>query len=101
MSCSCTEDKFLYNQTTKTETPWDGVAKGIIIGRNRVMCQECIDQNAIQEKQRKIHEMASEISALEIKNLRKLYDGEDMTAVNAERAKLRAEIQKLEKPSAV
>jgi hypothetical protein len=43
----------------------------------------------------------AEISALEIKNLRKLYDGEDMTAVNAERMRLRSEIQKLEKPSAV
>jgi hypothetical protein len=38
----------------------------------------------------------AEISALEIKNLRKLYDGEDMTAVNAERLKLRNEIRKLE-----
>ena len=39
----------------------------------------------------------SEISALELKNLRKLYDGEDMTVVNAERLKLRNEIKQLEK----
>lgn len=41
----------------------------------------------------------AEVSALEIKNLRKLYDGEDMTAVNAERLKLRNEIKALEKPN--
>jgi len=39
----------------------------------------------------------AEVSALELKNLRKLYDGEDMTAVNAERIKLRNEIKALEK----
>ena len=96
MACSCTEDKFLYDQTTKTETPWDGVAKGIIIGRNRVMCQECIDQNAKQEVERQKQEKASQITQLELKNLRKLYDGEDITAVNAERIKLRNEIKQLE-----
>jgi hypothetical protein len=93
MACQCTEDKFLYDQTTKTETPWDGVAKGIIIGRNRVMCQECIDNNAKAEKERQIQEKAAQITALELKNLRKLFDGEDLTAVNAERLKLRNEIK--------
>ena len=95
MACQCTEDKFLYDQNTKTETPWDGVAQGIIIGRNRVMCQECIDQNAKSEKERQKQEKAAQITALELKNLRKLFDGEDLTAVNAERAKIRAEIQGL------
>ena len=38
----------------------------------------------------------AEISQLELKNLRKLYDGEDITAVNAERIKLRNEIKQLE-----
>jgi len=61
MSCTCTEDKFLYDQTTQTETPWDGVAQGIIIGRNRVMCQECIDQNAKQEKERADQEEIAKI----------------------------------------
>jgi len=37
-----------------------------------------------------------EITQLELKNLRKLYDGEDITAVNAERVKLRNEIKQLE-----
>lgn len=95
MSCTCTEDKFLYDQTTKTEKPWDGVAKGIIIGRNRVMCQECIDNNARMEKERQKQEKAAQITALELKNLRKLFDGEDLTAVNAERARKRQEIQAL------
>lgn len=95
MSCTCTEDKFLYDQTTKTEKPWDGVAKGIIIGRNRVMCQECIDNNAKAEKERQKQEKSAQITALELKNLRKLFDGEDLTAVNAERARKRQEIQAL------
>ena len=59
---------------------------------------------AIEAEANRLELMAikkAEISALEIKNLRKLYDGEDMTAVNAERMRLRSEIQKLEKPSAV
>lgn len=38
----------------------------------------------------------AEATHLEIKNLRKLYDGEDITAVNAERLKLRNEIKQLE-----
>jgi len=95
MSCSCTEDKFLYDQNTKTETPWDGKAQGIIIGRNRVMCQECIDQNAAQEKQRQIQEKSAQIRQLELDNLRKLYDGEDVTAVNTQRLAIRADIQAL------
>jgi hypothetical protein len=36
------------------------------------------------------------VASLELKNLRKLYDGEDITAVNAERIKLRNEIKQLE-----
>lgn len=95
MACSCTEDKFLYDMETKTEKPWDGVAKGIIIGRNRVMCQECIDNNARMEKERQKQEKAAQITALEIKSLRKLFDGEDMTLVNIERKNLRQQIKDL------
>ena len=43
-----------------------------------------------------LNQKKAEVSALELKNLRKLYDGEDMTAINAERLKLRNEIKKLE-----
>ena len=43
-----------------------------------------------------LNQKKSEVSALELKNLRKLYDGEDITAVNAERLKLRNEIKQLE-----
>jgi membrane-bound ClpP family serine protease len=96
MACTCTEDKFLYDQTTKTETPWDGVAKGIIIGRNRVMCQECIDNNARMAKEEAKQQKASQITALELKSLRKLFDGESLTEVNSERLKLRNEIKALE-----
>ena len=57
-------------------------------------------QDPVEVKKQIIDDKKSAISAIELKNLRKLYDGEDMTAVNAERLKLRAEIQALEKPSA-
>jgi hypothetical protein len=95
MACTCTEDKFLYNQATQTEEPWDGVAQGIIIGRNRVMCQECLDNNAKAEKEFQRQELIGQLNALEAKSLRKLFDGEDLSVVNAERLKLRNEIKGL------
>jgi len=51
--------------------------------------EELEKRNAVAKKKAAIRE-------LELKNLRKLYDGEDITAVNAERAKLRGEINELE-----
>ena len=58
---------------------------------------EILDQTQEEcERIEVINNKKSEVSALEIKNLRKLYDGEDMTAVNAERLKLRNEIKQLE-----
>jgi hypothetical protein len=47
------------------------------------------------EKKGLLEKKKLEVSALELKNLRKLYDGEDLTAVNADRAKLRKEINAL------
>lgn len=82
MACTCTEDK-------------EVLPGGIIIGRNRVMCQECIDQNARMEKERLKQDKANQITALELKNLRKLFDGESLTEVNAERLRLRNEIKAL------
>ena len=76
MSCTCTEDKFLYDQTTKTETPWDGKATGIIIGRNRVMCQECIDNNAKAEVERKKQEVVAQLNQLDMKLIRPLSEGD-------------------------
>ena len=56
-------------------------------------------KQAKAEKAEEIEHRKLDITALEIKNLRKLYDGEDMTAVNAERLKLRREIKELENVS--
>jgi hypothetical protein len=97
MSCSCTEDKFLYNQTTKTEMPWDGVAKGIIIGRNRVMCQECIDNNARMEKERKIQEIDAKLREIDIRSIRsaRTKDEARMAAFEAEGEQLRAQRREL------
>jgi 5'-deoxynucleotidase YfbR-like HD superfamily hydrolase len=50
---------------------------------------------AREKKTADIRAKKDAVSALELKNLRKLYDGEDITAVNAERAKLRKEINAL------
>lgn len=61
--------------------------------------EEIASWPAKEAEQRKIETISQkkiEISNLELKNLRKLYDGEDMTAVNAERLKLRNEIKQLE-----
>jgi hypothetical protein len=41
----------------------------------------------------------AEIAELEVKSLRKLYDGEDMTEINAKRLQLRNEIGELKCPS--
>ena len=48
------------------------------------------------DKQDNIIKKKLAVTELELKNLRKLYDGEDMTAVNAERVKLRNEIKALD-----
>jgi hypothetical protein len=54
----------------------------------------------IEAREKKIADIQAkkaEVSALELKNLRKLYDGEDISSINAERLKLRNEIKSLEK----
>jgi hypothetical protein len=54
-------------------------------------------KQAEAEKKELLEKKKRDVDALEIKNLRKLYDREDITAVNAERLKLRNEIKALEK----
>jgi hypothetical protein len=81
MACTCTEDK--------------EVIGNVIIGRNKVTCQECLDAQALQEKKERKANRQAKLQELELKNLRKLFDGEDLTAVNAERLTLRTEIQGL------
>jgi ATP-dependent protease Clp ATPase subunit len=81
MSCTCTEDK-------------EQIGK-VIIGRNKVTCQECLDNNVKQEKQRRKQEKQAKLQELELKNLRKIFDGEDLTEVNAQRSAIRSEIQSL------
>jgi len=81
MACTCTEDK--------------EVVGNVIIGKNKVTCQECLDAQALQDKAERKREKQAKLQALELKNLRKLFDGEDLTAANAERLQLRTEIQGL------
>jgi hypothetical protein len=73
---------------------------------NNCICDNtyCDTHKAIQDKlsfeiyrQEALSEKKRAVTELELKNLRKIFDGEDMTAVNAERAKLRTEIKALEK----
>ena len=80
--CTCTEDK-------------EVLPNGVIIGRNKVTCQECLDARALYDKAERKQIKQAKLQELELKNLRKLFDGEDLTAVNVERLKLRAEIQGL------
>lgn len=73
--CECTEDKFLvvdkgirngiFNPELYQEIPYDGVSKGVIIGRNRVICQECINANILQEKLNRKQQLLGEIQELE------------------------------------
>jgi hypothetical protein len=81
MACTCKED-YEYQGNVR-------------IGRNRVMCQECIDANERSDKQRQLQEKIVAIRELELANLRKIYDGEDISAVNAQRLAIRGEIQAL------
>jgi hypothetical protein len=78
MACKCTED-YTYEGNVR-------------IGRNRVMCQECLDAQIISQKNRELQQKQAEIQALELANLRKLYDKEDLTAVNEQRLSLRSDI---------
>jgi len=89
MACTCTEDKFL--QISDGEIPWDGVTGGCIIGRNRVMCQECIDQNAKQEIERKKQEIKARLAQLDLALIRPLSEGEQdrVNAIIAEKEELR------------
>ena len=79
--CTCTEDK--------------EVIGNVIIGRNKVTCQECLDAQALAEKERQKQELSAQLSELERKSLRKLFDGEDLTTINAQRLAIREQIKGL------
>jgi len=79
MPCTCTEE---FEQIGKVR-----------IGRNKVTCQECLDANAKMEKEQRKQEKQAKLQELELKNLRKLFDGEDLTEVNSQRRAIRSEIQ--------
>lgn len=79
MACTCTEE-YRYEGTTK-------------IGFNKVTCQECLDAFELFKKRQHKARKQAELQELEIKNLRKVFDGEDLTTLNAQRHALRQEIQ--------
>ena len=80
MACTCTED---FEQIGNVR-----------IGRNKVVCQECLDREALRKKEEELQEKKQAIVQLELANLRKLYDGEDLTAINIQREAIRADIVK-------
>jgi hypothetical protein len=56
MACTCTEDK-------------EVLPGGVIIGRNKVTCQECLDAQERQKKQQRKQELLAQLSDIE----RKIY----------------------------
>jgi len=71
--CTCKEDKFLL--VDGKEIPWDGITPGCVIGRNRIICQECIDNNKRQVVERTRQEIISQLTQLDLKAIRPLMDG--------------------------
>ena len=71
------------------------VIGNVKIGRNKITCQECLNKQEQFDRARLKAEKQSELNALEQKSLRKLFDGEDLTEVNAKRLELRSAIQSL------
>lgn len=65
------------------------------LGYRDETCQECLDSAAVQAKEEQIQQKAAQIRQIELDNLRKIYDGEDIKDVNTQRLALRAEIQTL------
>jgi hypothetical protein len=89
MACKCTQDFF----TGDGELIADPSSyKGVMVGRNRVVCQECLDAAILMQKNRDIQEKKQALNQLELANLRKLYDGEDLKAINAQRLALRSDV---------
>ena len=105
--CTCTEDKFLvvdngirdgvFHPDLYVEIPYDGSGKGVIVGRNRVICQECIDANLRSQKEQEKSILLAEIRELENKIFYSQLDG-DTEWVNikmAQRATKKAQLASL------
>jgi hypothetical protein len=75
----------------------------IVFCSNNLYCpkhQAEIEQASIKHQNEELlMQKKAEIAELEVKSLRKLYDGEDMTEINAKRLQLRNEIGELQCPS--
>jgi hypothetical protein len=81
MACTCKEDK-------------EVLPGGVIIGRNRVTCKECLDAQAQQKKQQRKQELLAQLSEVERKIYYSQLDG-DATWVSkkmADRAILKTEL---------
>lgn len=75
MSCTCIEDK--------------EVIGNVIIGRNKVTCQECIENSRMQDKQRRKQELLGQIADIERKIYYSQLDG-DQVWVDSKMATRRA-----------
>lgn len=80
MSCSCTEDFEIIGN--------------VKIGRNKVKCQECIDADALQEKEVLRRDIMVQLNALDLKAIRPLMEGDTVRIadLNAQKAVLRAQL---------
>lgn len=96
MSCTCTEDKFV--SINGEEYPWldgqDLPGGAVIIGRNRVVCQYCLDNQAALKKNADKQSIVSQLYQLDIKAIRPLMDGDSarITTLNSQKAVLRQQL---------
>jgi hypothetical protein len=63
MACTCTEDK-------------EVLPGGVIIGRNKVTCQECLDANVRAQKAQRKQELLAQLAEIERKIYYSQLDGE-------------------------
>lgn len=84
MACTCTEDK-------------EVLPNGVIIGRNRVTCQECLDNADAQAKAMRKQELLGQIKDIEGRILYSMIDGDTVWVEKkkAERLVLKNELKGL------
>ena len=70
MPCTCTEDK--------------EVIGNVIIGRNRVTCQECLDSLAVEEKKRANQLIYNALNEIDRKSIRAIREGNATQIENLE-----------------
>ncbi len=98
MNCTCTEDKYIIQegQEVKVDVVPEGYV-GVVIGRNRIICQSCIDNFAIRDKQRRAQDIVIQLNEIDRKSIRAIRtsDAKRMFDLENEATTLRNELASL------